>query len=405
MGGEIVGLTADTQANANGAKRAWGIDFPLLADPSCQLVALMNGKGWITSAIERNDTVTDLDFKAFTQRFLKMGFGVGMLQPGVVGLRGPVDDVAPPPANTDTGTAGATVAIAAAAAAAAAADEDASDGAGWASITCDPEILVTWGSVPSAANVNGATNRLKPKNAVAVVKASLAGDFSLARPAVVQGESSRSKMDNPSLPLLYMLLMAHGNFVGPRAFVQNPDGNALVGATARFILHERDAIPTVLVWAGGRGLPTFEPAAFAMLVASPHTDVRARECVHQHARVPTLTLTPPMPMPTPSRACPWANTPLAHPPPTIRHRRLRAADQFGDAEARGRHRRGRVRALEGPQHDRRRHRALCRVVLAAPGALARRPHGLDTPTQTVMGRGGVRCAKAGRRSRGNIGHV
>ena len=251
MGGEIVGLTADTQANANGAKRAWGIDFPLLADPSCQLVALMNGKGWITSAIERNDTVTDLDFKAFTQRFLKMGFGVGMLQPGVVGLRGPVDDVAPPPANTDTGTAGATVAIAAAAAAAAAADEDASDGAGWASITCDPEILVTWGSVPSVANVNGATNRLKPKNAVAVVKASLAGDFSLARPAVVQGESSRSKMDNPSLPLLYMLLMAHGNFVGPRAFVQNPDGNALVGATARFILHERDAgVPFLLFWCG-----------------------------------------------------------------------------------------------------------------------------------------------------------
>lgn len=266
MGGEIVGLTADTQANANGAKRAWGIDFPLLADPSCQLVALMNGKGWITSAIERNDTVTDLDFKAFTQRFLKMGFGVGMLQPGVVGLRGPVDDVAPPPANTDTGTAGATVAIAAAAAAAAAADEDASDGAGWASITCDPEILVTWGSVPSAANVNGATNRLKPKNAVAVVKASLAGDFSLARPAVVQGESSRSKMDNPSLPLLYMLLMAHGNFVGPRAFVQNPDG------TGDYAQQINSAMRKLVVATGAVGLgllkaPSMTAAGIALYVA------------------------------------------------------------------------------------------------------------------------------------------
>ena len=29
MGGEIVGLTGDSQANANAAKIAWGVDFPL----------------------------------------------------------------------------------------------------------------------------------------------------------------------------------------------------------------------------------------------------------------------------------------------------------------------------------------------------------------------------------------
>ena len=67
------------------------------------------------------------------------------------------------------------------------------DDAGWAAITKEPEVLLTWGSVPTAANVNGAVNRLKASDAVAVVRASLAGDLSLARPATDQGKGSRYK--------------------------------------------------------------------------------------------------------------------------------------------------------------------------------------------------------------------
>lgn len=53
-----------------------------------------------------------------------------------------------------------------------------------------PEILLSWGSVPTAANVNGATNRLHATDALAAVKRSLSGDFSTAYPAVVQGKGT-----------------------------------------------------------------------------------------------------------------------------------------------------------------------------------------------------------------------
>jgi len=216
MGGEIVGLTADSQAHADAAKAEWGIDFPLVADPSCQLVTVLNEKGWITSVIERT---TDSAFSEdFTRAQLGMTFQVGMLQPGVVALRGAVDDATV--GNDDT--------------------------MGWDTVTVDPEILLTWGLVPTAANINGATNRLNPSTAVAAVRRSLSGDLSLARPPIEQGKGSRYPIDNPSLPLFYMLLMANGNFIHPRAFAQTPDGSGDVTAMTKSAMTKLVAAATAV---------------------------------------------------------------------------------------------------------------------------------------------------------------
>jgi len=226
MGGEIVGLTGDSQANANAAKIAWGVDFPLLADPSCQLAMLFNERAWIVSVIEHPDIES-------TKKFLNMSFEVGMLQPGAVALRGPVDDVTPADHRDEI-------------------VDDRGDDAGWAAITKEPEVLLTWGSVPTAANVNGAVNRLKASDAVAAVRASLAGDLSLARPATDQGKGSRHPMDNPSLPLFYALLMANGNFVKPRPFVMNPDG------TGNHMLLIKSAMKKLVVATGAVGFGLFK---------------------------------------------------------------------------------------------------------------------------------------------------
>ena len=127
------------------------------------------------------------DSGGFMETMVGSSYKVGMLQPGVLALSGAIATAG---GERSTGT---------------------------------PEILLSWGSVPTAENVNGAVNRLHPKDALAAVQRSLSGDFSMAYPAVVQGKSTRSDQA-PPLPLLYALLLANGNFVAPKALVLDPDG-------------------------------------------------------------------------------------------------------------------------------------------------------------------------------------
>lgn len=54
MGGEIIGLTSESEGRASSARKVWELDFPLLSDPSCQLATFMNDNGWIASTIERS---------------------------------------------------------------------------------------------------------------------------------------------------------------------------------------------------------------------------------------------------------------------------------------------------------------------------------------------------------------
>jgi len=193
MGGEIIGLTSESEGRASSARKVWELDFPLLSDPSCQLATFMNDNGWIASTIERNAEITTAG--GFMESTVGSSYKVGMLQPGAVALRGAI--------TTE---------------------------AGKRSIGAPPEILLSWGSVPTAANVNGATNRLHATDALAAVKRSLSGDFSTAYPAVVQGKGTGADQP-PPLSLLYALLLANGNFVAPKAFVLNPDGSGDLSAT------------------------------------------------------------------------------------------------------------------------------------------------------------------------------
>ena len=179
QGGEIIGLTSAPQKQVDVASREWKINFPLVSDPSCELVSAMNRNGWITSVIKMDDSVTTDSF--FTQQ-VGMTYSTGMLQPGVVALAGDVDVY-----------------------------KSSCQGVG-----IDPSVLVSWGSVPSAANINGASGRLHPKTTWKIVQASLTGDYSLAVP-------SKEQIPNPNVHpyLLFLLLMANGNFVFPKTMTND----------------------------------------------------------------------------------------------------------------------------------------------------------------------------------------
>ena len=163
------------------AAKSWGVGFPQLADPSCTLVGLMNKRGWLTSVVECGQEVTSAGgFMA--QKLNGYRYRVGMLQPGVLALRGAVTTM-----REEEG---------------------------------QPEVLLTWGSVPNPANKNGAANRLPAKQAWAAVERSLSGDLSLARPiATTHFHDPLS----PPWPLFYLLLMARGNFVRPAYFLMDTE--------------------------------------------------------------------------------------------------------------------------------------------------------------------------------------
>ena len=143
-------------------------------------------------------------------------YATGMLQPGVVALRGAVD-----------------TAITAAA-------------QGEAAAGPQPEVLLTWGSVPSAENVNGASGRLEARVAWPLVLRSLGGDVSSSRPAVAQGPPG------PPWPLFYLLLMAHGNFVRPAFFTY--DAQTAGGRTLKGMLADAACRAAVALALTGTGL-------------------------------------------------------------------------------------------------------------------------------------------------------
>ena len=142
----------------------------------------MNRNGWITSVIEMDDMLTSSD--SFFGQQTKTSYATGMLQPGVVALQGSINVF----------------------------DER----AGRAGAGAVP--LVSWGSIPTRANVNGAIGRLAPSRAWAAVQLSLGGDFSLAKPA-----KDQMKRRVPIF-LFYLLLMANGNFIEPRTFTNDAVG-------------------------------------------------------------------------------------------------------------------------------------------------------------------------------------
>jgi len=169
-GGEVVGICAQTQVEADKMKKKLGVKFSLWADPYCAIPKMLNQMGWIKS------TITTWDDRA--AKLIGYDYQVGMLQPGMVALQGTTDG-----------------------------DDD-------------PNILLSWGSVPTAENINGSTDRLKAELAWTIIQKSLTGDFSDAYPAVVQKDKT---MPLP-LPIFYTFLLAHGNFWHLKPFVANSEG-------------------------------------------------------------------------------------------------------------------------------------------------------------------------------------
>lgn len=172
-GGEVVGVCAQSQVEADRAQVHWGIKFPLIGDPSCQLVGMLNAEGWIESVIDRADG-------EMFSRTVGYHYTNGMLQPGVVALQGPTDGDSP------------------------------------------PRVLVTWGLVPTAANINGAVGRLSARYAWKCIQKSLTGDFADAYPPAVQTDNT---VPLP-LPVFYVLLLANGNFVDFKGLLLDFEGAA-----------------------------------------------------------------------------------------------------------------------------------------------------------------------------------
>lgn len=171
QGGEIVGISSTSQADADQASASWGIDFPLLADPSCALVRWWNETGLIKSVIKEDPAIQTIFRDSTTE------YAVGMLQPGALALRGQVSEALPG----------------------------------------DADVLYTWGSVPSMENVNGAAGRVLPTDAWAAIQLSLAGDYSQSRPEQPLGVLSRGA----GMLLFPLLLLARGNFVKLKPFLND----------------------------------------------------------------------------------------------------------------------------------------------------------------------------------------
>lgn len=164
QGGQIVAVSSQTNAVSLKAKKTWEIQFPMLGDPTCSVVNLMNERGWIDSVIEKKN--------GEIESMLGVHYEVGMLQPAVLGL-----------------------------------DKNGS-------------VLYTWSCKPGPNNINGAIGRPKPKNVWKAVQLSLSGDFSLA-----QGNGKINFSGPPMpMPVFWALLMAHGNFISPKPFIQDQDG-------------------------------------------------------------------------------------------------------------------------------------------------------------------------------------
>jgi hypothetical protein len=88
------------------------------------------------------------------------------------------------------------------------------------------KALFSWSSVARASNFGGAAGRPRAKEVWEAVSTSLAGDFSQANwhpPSTYN--TIQSKIP---LQVLYLCLMANGNFISPKFFVFDQHGNGSV---------------------------------------------------------------------------------------------------------------------------------------------------------------------------------
>jgi hypothetical protein len=163
---------AQAQAAADQAKESWRLEFEQWSDPRVEIARHMNSCGMANIEIDETRAVSSVD-----ENEVPGGpYEVGMLQPGIVVV----------PRASPRGPA-----------------------------------LLSWSSVPHAGNIGGAIGRPSAKETWAAVQAALRGEkgFEAWSP---EGPGS-SEMPLP-MPLFYLALFAHGNFVRPKPFILDAQG-------------------------------------------------------------------------------------------------------------------------------------------------------------------------------------
>jgi len=172
-------VSSQGQKESNKIVESWGINFPVIGDPSLKFVKTINEKGWIKSYILESvpDKLTKL---------IGYSYENGLVQPGVIALQGSV--------LLSLSSKG---------------EEK------------KPKVLLSWGLVPTKENKQGAMNRLSAGKTWNGIKESLSGNFEHSHPDIVQKNKGE-----PQLPtfLFFSLVMANGNFLKPKAFTFDSNG-------------------------------------------------------------------------------------------------------------------------------------------------------------------------------------
>jgi len=168
-GGQLIAVSSQEQNEANKAKAAWGISYPMIGDPALVIAKELHRRGILTLYVD-TDKWTKGDMKGLRT------YKEGMIQPGICAL------------------------------------------------TREWIKLYGWSLTPSAGNFGGATGRVHARDAWKAINRSLSGDFSLAD--YEPEYASKPKGGNGFLPRFFLkaMLLAEGNFIRPLGFELPPDG-------------------------------------------------------------------------------------------------------------------------------------------------------------------------------------
>ena len=179
-GGEVYGVVAQGQAAADQAKEAWGLGFEQWSDPQVEIATHMNDVGMASIEI-------DVEFARSMSKAVHTDTGeipggayeVGVLQPAIVVVEKGQPDTA----------------------------------------------LVSWSSVSASHNIGGAVGRPSAAETVAAVEAALGGaeGYETWRP-----ESTHGRQIPFPLPVFVLALFANGNFIRPKGFGLDENGQGSV---------------------------------------------------------------------------------------------------------------------------------------------------------------------------------
>ena len=215
-GGQLVGVTGETQAKADRARSAWGLRFEMLGDPQLVVAKALYERGIMELYVD-TDKWTKGDMAGHHR------YEQGMIEPGVAIVRADTAATAQTDPNAPMRT--------------------------WTK-------LFAWAAVPRAGNAGAATNRIEPATAWRAAMSALAITPTpapapstvppTAPPPAVLGMRTDQDLSRMRQAFVALMLLAHGNFVRPLGFELPADGVSIEGPAHvrnRILFH---AMPKVL---------------------------------------------------------------------------------------------------------------------------------------------------------------